>query len=1031
MKTYPGEGRQEQQRGESLRTLQWELALTLAAIGVTLSAGALAMGDILVILADLVKTDHLARALAQALFLTIVGFLIYGACVYEFSRWGHLRRLLKHRPAREGQLARVWEEPFRPHLAILVPSYKEDVRVVRKTLLSAALQEYPNRRVVLLIDDPPHPVDLKDSRALMAARELPREVCSLLEEMRRRCGFALQRLRERCARGPLNLCEETSRLVQLYREVAAWFEEQANRYEVLDHADRLFVDITFLAAARRYQRQATELANGTGCTLRYPDGRGLLLAYERLLTRFQAQVTSFERKQYVNLSHEPNKAMNLNSYIGLMGKSFRAISSPQGLRLEPSGDNHADLTAPDADFVLMVDADSVLSPEYALRLIHLMRQPGNERVAVAQTPYSAFPGAPGVLERVAGATTDIQYCIHQGFTHFGATFWVGANAVVRKAALEDIAECDCERGYPITRFVQDRTVIEDTESSIDLADRDWSLLNYPERLAFSATPPDFGCLLIQRRRWANGGLIILQKLLRHVLRHPRRRGIVGEGLMRCHYLTSIAAVNFGLLLILGFSFEHSMRSSWLPFTAVPYYALYLRDLQRTGYRASDLLRVYALNLVLIPVNVGGVFRSLYQMWTGRKAAFGRTPKITGRTMAPPLYIVAEYAILIQWLLGAALDAAHGRAVHGVFATANAGFLAYGVSRFIGLRESWADLRRAWRQGPVRRPAMLGQGGVSPQRTHYYAGRPRSPQSLGVLFLALGLGCVLTPTPVAALTEMAVTVDDLPTHGALPRGASRLEIAQVMLRALQKHQVPEAYGFVNGRQVRASPEHLTVLQAWIHAGFPLANHTYSHLNLDTVAPGEYTDNIAEDARFLTRLREASTLRLFRYPYLAEGDILEKRDAVRGWLANQGYQIAQVTVYFDDWAWNEPYARCAAQHDLRSIDWLTQSFLGIAMRRLKWAEQVAQLVLDRPMKQILLLHAGAFDARMTDALLTAFERADVRFISLESALRDPVYEVNPNVTWSGEMTFLEQLTRAKHRPLPGAPGVSFRDLELICR
>jgi cellulose synthase/poly-beta-1,6-N-acetylglucosamine synthase-like glycosyltransferase len=801
-----GESRQPQPHGDNPQSLRWELALTLAAIAVTLSAGTLATGDSLMVLADHVKTGHPAESLAQLLFLTIVSFLIYGACVYEFSRWGHLRRLLKHRPVPENQLARVWEEPSPPRLAILVPSYKESVRVVRKTLLSAALQEYPNRRVVLLIDDPPHPVDLEDSRALITARELPREVCSLLEEMRKRCESALQHFRERSANGPLDLRAETARLVQLYRKAAAWFEGQANRYEILDHADRLFVDLTFLEPARQYHRQASEWEDGTGCSLRCQDGRGLLLAYERLLTRFQTELTSFERKQYVNLSHEPNKAMNLNSYIGLMGKRFREVPSPQGLLLESSGDRHADMRAPDADFVLMVDADSVLSPEYALRLIHLMRQSGNERVAVVQTPYSAFPGAPGVLERIAGATTDIQYCIHQGFTHYGATFWVGANAVVRKAALEEIAEHDHERGYPITRFVQDRTVIEDTESSIDLVDRDWSLFNYPERLAFSATPPDFGCLLIQRRRWANGGLIILQKLLRHVLRHATRRRIVGESLMRCHYLTSIAAVNLGLLLTLGFSFEHSMRSSWLPLTAVPYYGLYLRDLQRTGYRASDLLRVYALNLVLIPVNVGGVLRSLSQMWTGRKAAFGRTPKITGRTVAPPLYIVAEYVILGQWLLGAALDAVHGRGVHGVFAVANAGFLAYGVSRFIGLRESWDDLRLAWRRRSVLRLATPTHGGPSPQRVHY-AARPRYHQTLRISVLALGVWSVLTSTPVAARTELAVSVDDLPTHGVLPRGTSRLEIAQVMLRALQTHQVPGACGFVNGKQVHANPEHL--------------------------------------------------------------------------------------------------------------------------------------------------------------------------------------------------------------------------------
>ena len=67
-----------------------------------------------------------------------------------------------------------------------------------------------------------------------------------------------------------------------------------------------------------------------------------------------------------------------------------------------------------------------------------MEQPEHARVAVAQTPYSAFPNPPGILERTAGATTDIQYLVHQGFTRFGATFWVGANALLKKSALEDI-----------------------------------------------------------------------------------------------------------------------------------------------------------------------------------------------------------------------------------------------------------------------------------------------------------------------------------------------------------------------------------------------------------------------------------------------------------------------------------------------------------------------------------------------------------------------------------------------------------------
>ena len=49
----------------------------------------------------------------------------------------------------------------------------------------------------------------------------------------------------------------------------------------------------------------------------------------------QRRVTSFERKRYVSLSHEPNKAMNLNSYIGLMGGSYHEIQTVGGTALVP------------------------------------------------------------------------------------------------------------------------------------------------------------------------------------------------------------------------------------------------------------------------------------------------------------------------------------------------------------------------------------------------------------------------------------------------------------------------------------------------------------------------------------------------------------------------------------------------------------------------------------------------------------------------------------------------------------------------
>jgi hypothetical protein len=393
--------------------------------------------------------------------------------------------------------------------------------------------------------------------------------------------------------------------------------------------------------------------------------------------------------------------MNLNSYIGLLGGQYKETTAGAGCLLKPCAGEAATLDIPGSDYIITLDADSILAPDYAVRLIEFAERPANRRVAVVQTPYSAEPDPPGLVERVAGATTDMQYLIHQGFTHFNATFWVGANALLRTAALQDICVVEEERGFPVLRFIQDRTVIEDTESSVDLAARGWTLHNYPERLSHSATPPDFGSLLIQRGRWANGGLIIVPKLIRHLLQ-GRFLATIREGFFRLHYLISIALVNIAVPVMLLCPFERSLHNLWFPLTCLPYYLLYGRDLMQAGYHIGDLFRVYAMNLMLVPVNLGGVLKSVWQAVMNEKSPFRRTPKIAGRTTAPAVYILVIYGMTAYCFIGFVFDAMALRIAHAAFGLINGLFLGYAIWTFIGFRESWQDISAqlfGWRRHP--------------------------------------------------------------------------------------------------------------------------------------------------------------------------------------------------------------------------------------------------------------------------------------------------------------------------------------------
>ena len=661
----------------------------------TVAAAGFSLLDAGAVLTARVLAGAWAPAAAQTLFLAIVSSLVYGSCVYLLARLGYLRRITEHAPARDEALAVVYGEPDPPLVTVLVPSYMEEERVVRRTLLSAALQTYPRRRVVLLIDDSPVPTSSHDAARLSAARGLPVQIALLLQPPREMCEVALHGFRERRASARIDIGRERARLADLHADVADWLEDQARAYESLDHADRLFVELTFRTLARIHRLES----QGLDAPLNDDSPTGLNVAgieatYRRLAAQFDVDLTSFERKRYHNLSHEPNKAMNLNSYIGLLGGMFRETARNGRLLLERTSGTDAERSVPASEFIVAVDADSVLTPDYVLRLVHVAREPGHEDIAIVQTPYSAFPEAPSAVERIAGATTDIQCLIHQGFGRYDATYWVGANALIRTAALRDIASYDVEHGYRIARFIQGRTLIEDTESTVDLLAKGWRLYNYPERLAYSETPGDFGSLLVQRRRWANGGLLIVPRVLRYATeaRFALRRRLA-QTFMMLHYLISLAAVNLGLLFMLAFSFEDSMRSVWLPLTAVPYYLLYARDLRLAGYRVGDALRVYALNLVLIPVNLVGVMGSLYQAALGTKAPFGRTPKVRDRTPVPAVYLVALLGIGLQWLVRALSDVLESRPLHAVLAVMNLGFLLYGLLTFIGLQNSVGDLRR--------------------------------------------------------------------------------------------------------------------------------------------------------------------------------------------------------------------------------------------------------------------------------------------------------------------------------------------------
>lgn len=598
------------------------------------------------VIREFIEGPHTFIFMMEAVtYLVVVTLLTLATLMYLMSRQGALQRFGKHVRVPRAELEQHFvNSPT--NITVLVPSYAEETAVIRKTLLSAALQEFPNKRVVLLIDDKPNPTEKEVAKRLNATRALASDIMKLFAEPRTRLEKAYRNFHQKTSETSTASKGSVEELIYQYKWTVNFLENMAKQEKIVDHVDIFFTEQVLRGLAKDLEltKKALESLLESGAEITHDRVSEL---YRRLTWIFNTEIATFERKKYVSLSHEPNKAMNINSYIGLMGGNYELRKTPDGPALVPTKSANPDVVIPDSEFILNLDADSVLLPEYCLRLAYYLQEPGNERVAVAQTPYSSFRGAPSRIERLAAATTDIQHILQQGLTYYNATFWVGANAVIRKVALNDIVETEWVGGFEIKRYVQDRTVIEDTESTIDLAIHGWKLYNYPERLSYSATPPDFGSLVIQRRRWANGGLLILPKLFTRVRDAKLRNEFVSrsEIMLRLNYLASIAWASFCLILMLFYPYDGRLLSPFVALAATPYFIAMAFDLKYCGYRMSDVFRIYGFNIILLPVNLAGVLKSIQQALTNEKIPFARTPKVQNRTISQPKFILGPLLII--------------------------------------------------------------------------------------------------------------------------------------------------------------------------------------------------------------------------------------------------------------------------------------------------------------------------------------------------------------------------------------------------
>jgi len=305
---------------------------------------------------------------------------------------------------------------------------------------------------------------------------------------------------------------------------------------------------------------------------------------------------------------------------------------------------------------------------------------------------------------------------------------------------------------------------------------------------------------------------------------------------------------------------------------------------------------------------------------------------------------------------------------------------------------------------------------------------------GAGFLGVRAAQVDQPAESNEPIEVAITVDDLPRM-AIPNSGSADVVLHQMVAAFQRHHLPPVTGFVNGKRLEEHPEDRAALEYWVKSGNLIGNHTYSHMDLAREPLPAFFADVRHNEPLLESLqgppKPGRDWRIFRYPFLQEGTNQATRESLRSCLFARGYRIAEVTVDFEAWQWFPIFARCSATADDRGIDKLRVRYRRAAHDTLLDSDRQARTLFGRRIRQVLLLHAGEFSAEMIEDLLDEYEAMGVRFVSLEDALQDSVYHLDPRFARNWGSPFLYQVRTALRGEDPNAKWPPYPELAAYCQ
>ncbi len=251
-------------------------------------------------------------------------------------------------------------------------------------------------------------------------------------------------------------------------------------------------------------------------------------------------------------------------------------------------------------------------------------------------------------------------------------------------------------------------------------------------------------------------------------------------------------------------------------------------------------------------------------------------------------------------------------------------------------------------------------------------------------------------PFGSATEISFTMDD-PEVTQSPI-LTPIERNEKILNTFEKFKIKAAL-FVCGMRID-NPIGRNLLQAWDAKGHLIGSHSYSHLyfNSPRMSFETYRDDFLKVEPLIEGLKNFA--RIYRFPFLKEGETADKRNQMRLELKKRGYSQGYVSIDASDWYVDSRLRDRLLKNPNADIKPYRDFYLKHMWSRALFYNDLAKKVYGREIKHTILIHHSLLNALFLGDLLQMFKDKGWKLISAKDAYQDSVFKLEPNIVPAGE-------------------------------